>query len=285
MPRKKRPDPLNDLLELIALLPWWVGVIFAIVSYAGLHMLATSAAPKPTDIHQLSTVMSHALLKAIATIGQYLLPAIGLIGAGVSVYRRHQRKSLLTSVADSDAADVLSRMSWQEFEMTVGEAFRLDGFDIEERGGGGADGGVDLVLRREREKFLVQCKQWKAQQVGVSIVRELYGVMAAEGAAGGFVVTSGRFTKDAIAFAEGRNVVLIDGSILFDMIKNAKSVMASNSRTMPAADFDSTQPIPPRCPTCGRAMVKRAAKRGLNAGSVFWGCVTYPACKGTRVVG
>jgi hypothetical protein len=28
-----------------------------------------------------------------------------------------------------------------------------------------------------------------------SVVRELYGVMAAEGAAGGYVVTSGTFTK------------------------------------------------------------------------------------------
>jgi restriction system protein len=45
--------------------------------------------------------------------------------------------------------------------------------------------------------FLVQCKQWKAFKVGVQVVRELYGLMAAHGAAGGFVVTSGRFTDEA----------------------------------------------------------------------------------------
>jgi restriction system protein len=38
--------------------------------------------------------------------------------------------------------------------------------------------------------------------------------MAAQQAAGGYVVTSGRFTKDAIAFAEGRNIELIDGEVL-----------------------------------------------------------------------
>ena len=32
------------------------------------------------------------------------------------------------------------------------------------------------------EKFLVQCKQGKAYIVGVDVVRELYGVMAAKGA-------------------------------------------------------------------------------------------------------
>ena len=50
-------------------------------------------------------------------------------------------------------------MIWREFEMLVGEAFRLQGYQVVETGGGGADGGVDLVLRKDRETFLVQCKQ------------------------------------------------------------------------------------------------------------------------------
>jgi restriction system protein len=29
-------------------------------------------------------------------------------------------------------------------------------------------------------------------------------------------------------------------------------------------------------------MVLRTAKRGADAGSEFWGCTKYPACKGTR---
>ena len=36
------------------------------------------------------------------------------------------------------------------------------------------------------------------------------------------------------------------------------------------------------CPRCGSSMVKRLAKRGRNAGSYFWGCSRFPACKGTR---
>ncbi len=39
---------------------------------------------------------------------------------------------------------VLNGMSWREFEMLVGEAFRLGGYTVSETGGGGADGGVDL---------------------------------------------------------------------------------------------------------------------------------------------
>src|SRR5437867_12974393 len=105
--------------------------------------------------------------------------------------------------------------------MLVGEAFRLQRYAVMETGRSGPDGGVDLVLTKGGEKFLVQCKQWKAFKVGVDVVRELYGVMAARGATGGFVVTSGRFTDDATAFASGRNVKLVDGPKLRGLIQQA----------------------------------------------------------------
>jgi Topoisomerase DNA binding C4 zinc finger len=39
---------------------------------------------------------------------------------------------------------------------------------------------------------------------------------------------------------------------------------------------------PPDCPLCGKPMVMRAARKGKNAGTHFWGCSAYPACHGTR---
>jgi restriction system protein len=41
----------------------------------------------------------------------------------------------------------------------------------------------------------VQCKHWKARSVGVKVVRELYGVMAAKNVKQGIVVTYGEFTS------------------------------------------------------------------------------------------
>lgn len=37
----------------------------------------------------------------------------------------------------------------------------------------------------------------------------------------------------------------------------------------------------PDCPLCGKLMTLRTARQGKNAGSQFWGCTGYPACKGT----
>lgn len=96
-------------------------------------------------------------------------------------------------------------------------------------------------------------------KVGVTVVRELYGVMAACGATGGFVVTCGRFTDEARAFSSGRNVTLVDGSELEKLIREA-SGRAKSIQTIPVTQ--TTVGIPdPRCPTCGSAMVERTAKR------------------------
>lgn len=37
---------------------------------------------------------------------------------------------------------------------------------------------------------------------------------------------------------------------------------------------------PPVCPKCGAQMTLRTAKTGQNAGGQFWGCTSYPECKG-----
>ncbi len=38
----------------------------------------------------------------------------------------------------------------------------------------------------------------------------------------------------------------------------------------------------PHCPKCGSVMVSRLARQGFNAGNRFWGCSSFPLCRGTR---
>lgn len=40
----------------------------------------------------------------------------------------------------------------------------------------------------------------------------------------------------------------------------------------------------PVCPKCGNNMVKRKALKGTNAGNSFWGCTTYPKCRGILAI-
>lgn len=277
---RKKTSPTDELIDTLSRFPWWVGVMVAVVGYFAFRFLAIPGpTPKAADLNGL---MMRAVVQGLATGLQYIVPVIGIAGAALSLSRRRQRQDLVTNVSQSKAADALDGMSWQEFEVLVGEAFRLQGFRVAETGGGGADGGVDLVLTREGEKFLVQCKQWKAYKVGVEVVRELFGVMAARGAAGGFVVTSGTFTIDARTFADGRNVKLVDGEKLFRLVRQARDSLPSTRGAVPSEPAAVQPPAVPTCPVCGSGMVRRTAKKGANAGSAFWGCSTYPVCKGTR---
>ena len=287
MARKRKKSPLEDMLDLVSLLPWWAGVAIAAIGYVVLHRMAAPVQVTAVQPGQVSHLMSQTVIAGLATAGQYIVPLVGLVGAAISFFRRKQRAALVTDVAQAQSANALDGMSWREFEVLVGEAYRLQGYRVTETGGGGADGGIDLALTKGSEKFLVQCKQWKAYKVGVDVVRELYGVMAAKGATGGFVVTSGRFTDDAKAFADGRNVQLVDGPKLFALIKQAKQSLTATAQ-QPASKPHMAQPkaaIEPICPQCGSGMVKRTARKGGNAGGEFWGCSKFPACKGVRQLG
>lgn len=305
MARRRKSSTADDLMDLVALLPWWGGVALAGVSYGVLHAVATRPLPSVQTGKQLGDALPSMLIQGLATGGQYLIPFICLLGALASFLRRRKRKALFDGASQASGAGALQGMSWQEFEMLVGEGFKRRGYGVRETGGGGADGGVDLVLTKGGEKFLVQCKQWKAFKVGVSTVRELYGVIAAEGVAGGFVVTSGRFTGDAQAFAAGRNVQLLDGLALMQLLRDGRSQQATKSRAAEpgssnktAADAQPTpaanpkQPPPvaesaidPKCPRCSEPMVRRVARKGATVGKDFWGCSAYSTgCRGTREI-
>jgi restriction system protein len=195
---RRKTSPAADVVDLLGWAPWWLGVVLAIASFFWLHSVAAGGPPIVRGAKAVSSIAP--LVWTAANIGQYVLPILFASGAALSVIRRRRRNQLHEQAGSG--AEAIAGMSWAEFEVLVGEAFRRRGYQVVETGGGGADGGVDLVLRKAGEKTFVQCKQWKAYKVRVNVVRELAGVMAAHGAAHGVVVTSGRFTQEAEAFGK-----------------------------------------------------------------------------------
>src|SRR6266540_7230090 len=186
----KREDLFDHFVAIAAKFPWWLGVLMAGVSYSGLHYAAISSIAAPTPVAAIGSAVTSQLVKTAAGIAQYIVPIVFLAGAAVSALGRRKRNALHGRAA-AQGLPAIATMSWREFEMLIGEAFRRRGFRVLELGAKGADGGVDLVLAKQSERHLVQCKRWRATKVPVTVVRELYGVMAAQGAAGGFVVTAG----------------------------------------------------------------------------------------------
>ena len=193
---------------------------------------------------------------------------------------RSKRRRLLSQQI---SLDTLRGLTWQEFELLVGEAYRRQGYKVEETGGSGPDGGVDLILRRNGETVLVQCKRWKQQaKVGAPTVRELRGAVARDKAMRGIFVTSSTFTREAIAEAEGQPMELVDGKALLELVKEAQGQTApAQANSIPAGSVHVPSPSLV-CPKCGEPMLIRTARTGANAGSQFWGCPAFPRCRGTR---
>lgn len=275
---RKKASAFEDLIEIASRLPWKAGVVLALVSYLGFHTLTTLPPPSfaATDLKNYGQTIGNSvgrqLMITISLFLQYIVPIAFLIGAGISFYKRRRQSELHSQVASTPNRNALESMSWREFEGLTAEVFRRKGFQVVERGGNGPDGGVDLELKSGTDKYLVQCKQWKVTKVGVAKVRELYGVMTAERAVGGFVVASGDFTEEARRFAEGRSIELVPTDTMLRLVRETRG--SGSSSVLPETASG--------CPKCGSPMVRRTAKRGENAGGSFWGCSQYPACRGIR---
>jgi restriction system protein len=179
--------------------------------------------------------------------------------------------------------DGIRQLTWQQFAMILGEAFRRRGYSMVANGGVG----IDLVLRKDDEDFYVQCKQWKVLKVAVKPLRELFDAMSARGVAGGFFVTSGMYTEEARAFAKESGIELIDGIGLAQMVKEAQAPEPFLDPTIGRRPLNTTftaSSTVPACPRCNGEMVRRSAQSAANAGNEIWGCSRYPQCRGTRPV-
>ena len=185
----------ESLFDTLLVLPWWVAVALGALGYAGIILFL----PLLWTDQMLAQVAAG--LRPIAPIwlGLCLIAAAGSAMRSFFVSRKLDRQR---------GVDDIRALSWRQFESIVGEAFRRQGYSVLENAVDGADGGIDLSLRRDGEQFVVQCKQWKQRTVGVKPVRELAGVIAGTDAVRGFFVTSGTYTEEARRFAKSVGINL-----------------------------------------------------------------------------
>ena len=112
--------------------------------------------------------------------------------------------------------DNINTLSGLEFEKLCQDLLKRLGFDVETTKQSG-DGGIDLIAYNHQPfysgKYIVQCKRYTGS-VGEPIVRDLYGVIMAEHANKGILITTGHFTMSASRFAQNKNIELIDGEAL-----------------------------------------------------------------------
>jgi len=282
--RKKKTNFFDDMAKL----PWQVNTVVMVVAFFGLKYI-------PPLIDAQSMVMrgfltaapSFAPIVALMFLVPTVISAASAFKARKShppefpAYMKVKRPSGKPEPQkpQSVSLDLIRKIEWKRFE-------ELCRAYLEAKGGRaettkiGPDGGVDINLFKgtsEKPFAIVQCKAWNTYKVGVKPVRELFGVMAAEGVSTGIFMNTGSYTREAVTFAKGNNLLLISGEDLVKSILEMPSEIQSKLLEV-ATEGDYTTPT---CPKCGTKLTLKKVSKGKNAGNEFWGCRSYPRCRVT----
>jgi hypothetical protein len=229
------------LTALVTHVPGWAVAAICLLLYPGLGLLVPLALDWSTS-NLISINVVGVMLAAVVSLG-WLMVRI----------EAKDRRHLVEWTTN------LRLLSAQEFEWLVGELYRREGWRVRETGRQDrADGNIDLELTRGRERRLVQCKRWTAQQVGVNDIRAFAGTLLREGTdgKGGDFVTLSTFNEHAQAEASQTGITLVDGRQLYQRIEAARRL----------------EP----CPECGKPMILDRSLRG------WWFRCVASGCQGKR---
>lgn len=200
------------------------------------------------------------------------LPYIGNVSEAHDLYPTW--KSADVSQTENYSPDewslgLLQKLEWKRFEEVTAEYYRIQGFDAKTTRIG-ADGGIDIVLRKdglEKPIAVVQCKAHKSN-IGIKPIRELYGVMAAEKVENGVFITTSDYTSEAKQFAKDKKILLLSGEKFIEKIHT----LADEQKTKLLGYATKGDYITPTCPRCNIKMIKQTRHKD---GEEFWGCQNY----------
>ena len=114
------------------------------------------------------------------------------------------------------SSERICKMSGIEFEHFVASVFRKKGYLVTETAASG-DHGIDLILQKNGEVELVQCKVRTTGPIGEPIIRDFLGSIINEKVKRGYIITTSKFTNQAIIFSQDKPIILIDINLLIKL--------------------------------------------------------------------
>jgi HJR/Mrr/RecB family endonuclease len=187
-------------------LPWWSGLALGVLLYVLLKWIA------PAAVVTLSPALSPAA--AALRASAMLVALVPVICSLVWVLADIRKRSALDHEISLAALRALPR---EHFERFLAEAFRREGYVV--MPSDHRDCGADLVLTRDNDKLLVQCRRWRGDVNEDAPLRELHACMSAAGASGCVMVITGQYGAEARAFTAGKPMRLITGRELERMLR------------------------------------------------------------------
>ena len=147
----------------------------------------------------------------------WLIPIAMFLLAGIAVTVYLQRIRLPREESAAGVA-ALAAMRWRDFIQLVLDALIRRGYErVFESNSGGEDG--DYVLERDGQRYLLSSKHGAAYVLGSTAIAEFASAIRMRGAAGGLLVTPGKFAPEARPLARAQRIELLDGPTLWPELR------------------------------------------------------------------
>jgi restriction system protein len=145
--------------------------------------------------------------------------------------------TLEVSRLNESTAVSLDEMSGFDFEEFFADILNKLGYGHVEKILFTQDGGRDILIDSPKGLIVVECKHQPNTSIGRPIVQKLHSAVITSKAVRGMLVTTGRFTKEALEYSahlSGSNtpIEMIDRPILIDMASRANVTMFSGRQKL-----------------------------------------------------
>jgi restriction system protein len=126
---KKKSGGADEIMSVVARLPWWAGIGAAALSYVVFHYLAGQKAAPLTDTAGVGPMVIKTMWASLSSILQYIIPLLCLgrcCGFGCPSAGEETRCSARPRQVIRPASSTVCHGS--SFETLVGEALRQQGY-------------------------------------------------------------------------------------------------------------------------------------------------------------
>lgn len=209
--KKNRTGKDLNFLDFLSQVPWWIYVSISSVAYFVLTYIVPLFEQQGSLVNELHVSLGPAFAPVVALA--LLAPAsFSLLNSGRKKKKLHDLQREIQAI---------QTLSHKQFESLVAEAYDRLGYLVLEHSAFEEDQGVDLVLRKSANLYLVRCRNRQSREIGVEVVRRMYSLMYDRQASGAIIITSGAFSRDALRFAADKPIELLDGRQLVELIGSA----------------------------------------------------------------
>lgn len=169
----------NSVFATLLRSPWWVSMAVAVA----LAFLAAALLPADYRVAGALSTFPFVVIGAIAARRQWRLPSAARVSRTLEAART---------------------MAWPAFATLLEEAFRRDGYTVQQ----GTTASVDFELERRGRKMLVCARRWKSARTGLDALRALQAAREVADAPDALYIGLGELTDNARPFAAEHRIAI-----------------------------------------------------------------------------